>query len=242
MCAQAAEAEPTEAARMLSQLKASQESAQEQEHEASRMLRFGEHASYREGRTTALGSDIYADWESIGIAAGPEMTLHELAEYKYHITIGGGGGTEFAGFVQKMAMGGLVFHHMTPTRDYIHDYFEPWVHYVPVEADLSDLKQKFYWAEANPDEARMIARQGTERIEYLTSPEGFAMMFENDMVTPLREIIGAYESVRETGKWNSWEEAVTQVGLDYELVEVIECVGMPHFHDSVNRCIETRPQ
>ena len=60
-------------------------------------------------------------------------------------------------------MPGLLFHHTTVTKDYIHDQMKPYVHYVPVKADLSDLKEKYDWAEANPTAAKLIADQCTFR-------------------------------------------------------------------------------
>ena len=37
--------------------------------------------------------------------------------------------------------------------------FEPWAHYVPLEPDLSDLKQRIDWCLANDDECRQIAER-----------------------------------------------------------------------------------
>ena len=34
-----------------------------------------------------------------------------------------------------------------------YDSMRPWVHFVPVRADLSDLEQRFHWAEAHPHTA-----------------------------------------------------------------------------------------
>lgn len=51
-----------------------------------------------------------------------------------------------------MALPGLLFHHMTPTKVWFHDLMIPWVHFVPVSLDLSDLRQKFIWAESHPEE------------------------------------------------------------------------------------------
>lgn len=59
-------------------------------------------------------------------------------------------------------MPGLLFHHITPTRDYIHDQIHPWVHYVPVREDLTDLMEKLEWAETHQDEARRISENATE--------------------------------------------------------------------------------
>jgi hypothetical protein len=50
-------------------------------------------------------------------------------------------------------MPGLLFHHITPTKDYIFDQIQPWVHYVPVREDLEDLMEKLEWAETHQDEA-----------------------------------------------------------------------------------------
>ena len=37
--------------------------------------------------------------------------------------------------------------------------FEPWAHYVPLEPDLSDLKERIDWCLANDDECRQIAER-----------------------------------------------------------------------------------
>ena len=42
---------------------------------------------------------------------GERMSLEELAQYKYHIDLGGGGGTTWSGTIEKLALPGLLFHH-----------------------------------------------------------------------------------------------------------------------------------
>ena len=55
------------------------------------------------------------------------MSLPGLAQYKYHINPGGGGGSTWSGTIVKLAMPGLLFHHyLTPTKDYFHDWLVPW--------------------------------------------------------------------------------------------------------------------
>ncbi|MFN4100261.1 MAG: glycosyl transferase family 90 [Pararhodobacter sp.] len=47
--------------------------------------------------------------------------------------------------------------------DVLPDYFlEPWVHYVPVAWDLSDLRDKVDWCEANPARCRAIIERANE--------------------------------------------------------------------------------
>jgi transcriptional regulator of NAD metabolism len=38
----------------------------------------------------------------------------------------------------------------------------PWIHYVPINFDLSDFKEKLEWAKQNDDEIKKIAERGKE--------------------------------------------------------------------------------
>jgi hypothetical protein len=77
----------------------------------------------RYGRYLELGLEIVTD---------EKMSLSQLSKYKYHIDLGGGGGTTWFGTLDKLGMPGLLFHHETSAKDYFHDEILPWVHYVPV--------------------------------------------------------------------------------------------------------------
>jgi len=134
-------------------------------------------------RIPASKGGVYKGWKEVGFpVAGEMMTLEELSKYKYHIDLGGGGGTTWTGTLQKLSMPGLLFHHVTPTKDYIHDLIQPWVHYVPVRSDLEDLLDKLEWAESHPEEARQIAENGTRFVRELGTLDGFVRVFESNMV------------------------------------------------------------
>ena len=181
-------------------------------------------------KTGTEGSDPYKDWENIGFpATGEYLPLTELAKYKYHIDLGGGGGTTWTGTIQKLALPGLLFHHMTPTMDYIHDYLVPWKHYIPVSADLRDLKRKYDWAESNPVKAADIAEESTNLIRYLTSPEGYQEIFDRSIVEPLRHVIEAYQplSLRRR-QWRHWREAIRHIEEEDVLVPIYECERSCH--------------
>ena len=49
----------------------------------------------------------------------------------------------------------------TAKYQWFYDRLEPWVHYVPLKRDLSDLEEKISWLRANDDKARGIAEQAT---------------------------------------------------------------------------------
>lgn len=131
--------------------------------------------------------------QSVGISAiGEYISVQEQSKYKYHIDLGGGGGTTWTGTIEKLAMPGLLFHHVTPTTDYFYNRLIPWVHYIPVRADLTDLREKFDWAEAHPEEAQKIATAGTEFAKWMGSEDGFAAMYQEYLVDPLKKCLEAY--------------------------------------------------
>ena len=139
---------------------------------------------------------------------GGVMNPDKEAEYRYQIDIGGGGGTTWSGTTQKLAMPGLLFHHVTATKDYIHDRMKPYIHYVPVKSDLSDLKEKYDWAEANPEAAKMIANQGTQLMRHIGTIEGFGEVFEEHFVEPLHRVMEAYQPVSATHDGLSWRDII----------------------------------
>lgn len=108
-------------------------------------------------------------------------------------------------------MPGLLFHHVTPTKDYIHDQMKPWIHYVPVASDLRDLKEKYNWAEENPQIAKSIAENGSKLMSHLISPEGMGEMYEQFIVEPTRRVIEAYQPVSITHTGLPWRDILTHL-------------------------------
>lgn len=111
--------------------------------------------------------DRYTPYEQYGMTvASPHfMSLAELSLYRYQFDIGGGGGTTFSGTIDKLAMPGVLFHHVTATKDYYHDNLVPWMHYIPVEEGMSDLRQMFEWAQANSEQAMRISEAASAYVK-----------------------------------------------------------------------------
>ncbi|KAL7551518.1 hypothetical protein ACHAWF_014704, partial [Thalassiosira exigua] len=175
----------------------------------------------QKGKSSTLGSRKYASWESAGIGVAKGMAPADMAAYRYHVDLGGGGGTTWSGTVEKLAMPGLLFHHVTPTKDYVHDLLRPWVHYVPVRSDLRDLRRKFEWAESRPERAKAIADAGTALMRELGRPAGFGRMFEEAFAGPLRKVVEAY---RPLPPGSSWREVLGSMEACRDM-PVIECDG-----------------
>lgn len=84
------------------------------------------------------------------------MTLHDMVQkYKYLLDIGGNG---YSGRLKF-----LLFSHrpvFVVDREYIeyfHNLLVPFIHYIPVREDLSDLVDKIRWANANQQKCQEIA-------------------------------------------------------------------------------------
>jgi len=175
-------------------------------------------------------SEYYTELMDHGIAAvGETMDLAALAKYKYHIDIGGGGGTTWSGTFEKLAMPGVLFHHETPTKDYNHASIKPWVHYIPVREDLKDLREKFEWAESHPDEAREISERATAFIRRLGTEDGFEDFVKVFFEEPLRQVLNAYEPMSGNDR-TSWQELAKKHGL----YPMIKCGGYGEPDDCVD--------
>ncbi|KAJ7164349.1 glycosyl transferase family 90-domain-containing protein [Mycena filopes] len=89
----------------------------------------------------------------------PPLPREEVYKYKYALDLDGNG---FSGrFMGLLRSGSLVFK-STIISDFFDDWLLPYVHYVPVLPDLSDLERKVEWAIANDAEARQIQANGLE--------------------------------------------------------------------------------
>ena len=157
----------------------------------------------------------YADLDiGGGSRAGPD----EAARYRYHIDLAGAGGTTWSGTWTRLGLPGLLFHHVTPMRDYVHGYMRPWVHYVPVWRDLTDLKDKYDAMEADPALAARIARQATMLRGQYATPEGFGRMHGTAVVGPLRDAIRSYQPVESFARGFTWLDIVTsrQVQVEFD--------------------------
>lgn len=150
--------------------------------------------NFNRKKVDASENPEFVKLQEVGIQAiGERVNMVEQAKYRYHIDLGGGGGTSWTGTIEKLALPGVLFHHVTPTKDWFYDRLQPWVHYIPVNSDLTDLREKFEWAESHPVEAQKIAEAGTEFARWIGTPDGFGELYEQHLVAPLRGIINAYQ-------------------------------------------------
>ena len=87
-----------------------------------------------------------------------EVSEDKFASYRYYPDIPGnslGWGT-----IKKYLSGNLIFKTNNEKRLFYYQFLHPWVHYIPVKDDFSDLEEKFNWSQGNIEETINIAYRG----------------------------------------------------------------------------------
>ena len=97
----------------------------------------------------------------------PAVPKESFLFYRYLVDIDGW--SNAWGLLEKLMMGATVLKVGSAFgyRQWYYDRLEPWVHYVPVAADLSDLDAVLDRLSAHPEEAERIAAQGRAFAEAL---------------------------------------------------------------------------
>lgn len=79
----------------------------------------------------------------------------EMVNYKYILDIDGGASTWDA-TAWKLNSGSVILKQDSCWRQWFYDDFKPWVHYVPIKNDFSDIQEKFAWLQNNQEECRIM--------------------------------------------------------------------------------------
>ena len=135
------------------------------------------------------GGDRVGNGKKVGVDAENRSKEDEIARYRYLLDLGGAGGTTFTGTISKLAMPGVLLHHVTPTVDSYFRYLTPWVHYIPLKEDLSDLSQKITWIENNPEAAQKIARESIDWVKWFRKVSTLLAYNKQQLVEPLRAVV-----------------------------------------------------
>ena len=100
---------------------------------------------------------------------GGFVPTHDWGAMKYAIDIDGYTNA-WCNFMQRLKLGCCVLKVASPFGYYQWYYHKlsPWVHFVPVRADLSDLAEKVDWVRSHPKESREIAATGQAFARSLT--------------------------------------------------------------------------
>ncbi|MEO8487975.1 MAG: glycosyl transferase family 90 [Betaproteobacteria bacterium] len=86
----------------------------------------------------------------------------------------------------KMASGSAVLSAASPWESFFTREFEPWVHFVPIANDFSDLAERLAWCRDHDDECRRIAEAAGERAAVVYAPDRVAAGVARELATLLR--------------------------------------------------------
>jgi len=91
----------------------------------------------------------------------PYVPSSEFNRYKYQIDIDGNTNA-WSGLFQKLLTGSPVLKVASPSgyRQWYYNRLKPWISFVPVAADMSDLVEKINWLQAHDDTAQVIGERG----------------------------------------------------------------------------------
>jgi FkbH-like protein len=91
----------------------------------------------------------------------PIVPMEAFNRYKYQIDIDGNTNS-WPGLFQKLLSGSPVLKIKSRDgyRQWYYDQLKPWVNFVPVASDMSDLVEKILWLRSHDEEARTIGEAG----------------------------------------------------------------------------------
>jgi hypothetical protein len=97
---------------------------------------------------------------------GDHVPQKRMAEYKYLIDIDGNANAW--SLVEKLMYGSCVVKVSSNWEQWFYPRMQPWVHFVPVAENLSDLLEVIEWCVSHTAECEQIAHQGRELARGLT--------------------------------------------------------------------------
>lgn len=88
------------------------------------------------------------------------MTIKEMLTYRYVISVEG---NDVASNLKWLMLSNSVVMMPIPTTVtwFMEDHLKPYVHFIPLKSNFSDLNKQFEWCEKNIDQCEQIAREAT---------------------------------------------------------------------------------
>ncbi|XP_060785351.1 protein O-glucosyltransferase 2 isoform X4 [Neoarius graeffei] len=105
------------------------------------------------------------------------VSFFDFFKYKYQINVDG----TVAAYRMPYLLSGdsVVLKQDSIYYEHFYSQLKPWVHYIPIKADLSDLLEKIQWAKEHDEEAQKIAQAGQQFARtYLMGDSIFCYYFK----------------------------------------------------------------
>lgn len=129
------------------------------------------------------------DPKSLPFGLVKELTPEQQSEYKYIINVDG----HVSAFrlSLELNMGSVILLVDSPWKMWYKDMIKPYVHYVPVKGDLSDIIDIIQWCRDNDDKCEEIASNAREFYNRYLSINGILDYMQKTLVS-LKEEVGMY--------------------------------------------------
>ena len=88
----------------------------------------------------------------------------EMSKCKYILDIDGWSNS-WGALRWKLYSGSVVLKHITPFRQWYYDELLPFVHYIPIKNDFSDLNEKIEWCRQNQKLCKEIGKNGRKFVK-----------------------------------------------------------------------------
>ena len=112
------------------------------------------------------GDDIHDHLIPIDVAFRPRLTMRQMLKSKYLLSLEGNDvstGLKWMLYSNSVVLMPPITHVSWAMEDHL----QPYVHYIPLKSDLSDLQSQLQWAEANDRLCQQISKQATQYIKNL---------------------------------------------------------------------------
>ena len=96
------------------------------------------------------------------------LRVDTMLKYRYILNIGGTSGTSNS-ILWKLSSSSLVLNVESDYEDWYDPLLKPWIHYVPIRKDLSDLKKQYDYLNNNTDLAKKIITNANKMIDMIMS-------------------------------------------------------------------------
>ncbi len=112
------------------------------------------------------------------------LPITEFSKFRYQIDIDGNT-SSWPGLFQKLLTGCPVLKVASPRgfRQWYYERLKPWINFVPVATDMSDLADKIAWLRDHDDAARAIGAQGQALV--------LSMDYEGELMRAGRTVTAA---------------------------------------------------
>lgn len=135
------------------------------------------------------------DVKNIGLPIVNFMTPEEQSTHKYIVHVDGHVAAFRLGL--EMSMGSCILKADSPYRMWFSHMIEPWVHYVPVKRDLSDLIERIEWCKKHDSRCKKIAENAKEFYDRYLVRDGILDYMQNLLVS-IRSRMGVHVYPKES--------------------------------------------